>query len=177
MNWKKSIKAALFLFIGWIGKSLYDNKLEATILTTWDKGVKLFNWAGLSFLKILNFELKVWWLILILAFAYIIKLLKINRTKNSEKTSFLKIEEYTEDIIKGYKWKWIWIWNTFEGKYFIDNLVLICPGCETHSEYVNSNHHSCPRCSERFSNTPPRSNIEKLIRDNCRRKIEESKVV
>lgn len=125
-------------------------------------------------LVILNYRIKVWWLllgiiILILIFFIFVKYLDYTHTI-SIKPDFL---EYTQDIILGYKWKWNWQKDIY-GKYCIEGLCPICSQCDTpliEELYRYGIHYKCLRCNkEYYENIPDFDHVKMMITDNVRRK-------
>ena len=104
-----------------------------------------------TFLAILNYRIRVWWLLLgviILIFIFILFVMNLDHIQTtSSKPEFL---EYTQDIILGYKWKWNWQKDIY-GKYCIENLCPICSRCDTPLvENFNGygGKYKCLRCEE-----------------------------
>lgn len=123
-------------------------------------------------ISILNFELKVWWVLLgITLIIFIIYILyKIDSLKNSESNS-LPFLRYTKDNINGWHWEWIWE-KQYDGKWGIENLHPICPKCET--PLVRSNEHGgrlvCLRCNiESYERLPDLDHVKILLYDNVKK--------
>ena len=123
---------------------------------------------------ILNFNIKVWCLLLgvaglILVLWLYIKYLEHNSPKHNE-PPFL---EYVQDVILEYKWRWTWK-KDFYGKYYVDELHPICSRCGT--PLVEDFHgygaiYKCLRCQEGYNKRLPElDNVKMLISDNVRRK-------
>lgn len=126
-----------------------------------------------SLTAFLNFELKVWWvllglLILILIFVVFRKVAL--QIKKSEKPNFTN---YTEDIFDSWKWTWQWYYNELEKKWSVTEIEAHCPNCDTamfHERYGSS--YKCPRCGFNAFYNPNRKNsydIEAIVIDNVKR--------
>lgn len=125
-------------------------------------------------LAILNYRIKVWWLligviVLIFILFLFVKYLDFSQA-TSDKPEFLK---YTNDTILGYKWKWNWQKDVY-GKYCVENLCPICSRCDTplvENFCGYGGRYKCLRCEEGYSRTMPEfDNVKMLIHDNVRRK-------
>ena len=126
------------------------------------------------FIAILNYRIKVWWLlvgviILILIFVLILKYLDY-KTVKSDIPDFT---EYVQDEILEYKWRWTWEKNIY-GKYCIGNLHPICSRCNTplvEDYHGYGGRSKCLRCNTGYSKTMPDfEHVKMLISDNVRRK-------
>lgn len=125
-------------------------------------------------LLILNYRIKVWWLILgviALVCIFFLFVMYLDHTQpTSNKSEFL---EYTQDTILGYKWKWNWQKDIY-GKYCVENLYPVCSRCDTplvENFYGYGGKYKCLRCEEGYSKPlPDYQNVKMLIHDNVRRK-------
>lgn len=124
-----------------------------------------------AILAFLNFEIKVWWILIGIA-ALLLALwvwVKIRDSKVDTVTQFL---EYNQDTVLGYTWKWVWEKNSF-GKYSIEDLHPICQKCSTPLiyDYIGYGRAKCLRCGKVYTNDLPKVNeVKMLIYDNVRRK-------
>ena len=122
-------------------------------------------------ISILNFRLKVWWLLCGIAVIAIVLciLIKLSDKKSQtiEKPKFL---EYTEDHILGLSWRWRWE-RMYDGKYRIENLEAVCSKCGTPLVFEYSELHKCLRCNKEFYHDwIETDHVIMLIQDNVRRK-------
>ena len=123
-----------------------------------------------AFVRFLNFNVKVWWILIFLAVAvaglYVWSKILESIEKSSAPPEFTK---YTVDTILGYKWKWIWE-KDYQGKYRIEELHTICSFCDTPLSY-DWGEYKCLRCNRNYNNRMPNeNNVKMLISDNVRRK-------
>lgn len=121
-------------------------------------------------LVILNYKIKMWWLLL----GIIVLILILMKYLNYTYTTSIKLEflEYTQDIILGYKWKWKWQKDIY-GKYSIASLYPICSQCDTPlvEDLDRYSIHKCLRCKkEYYENMPDFDHVKMMISDNVRRK-------
>lgn len=129
-------------------------------------------WAAV--IIFLNFELKVWWVligvsVLFLALYLWAKYLDLKQSAQREP----EFTKYTQDMILGYKWKWSWEKNYYDGKYRIGNLHPICEKCDTPLTYSNNGcgRLTCLRCQQIYwKELPAFDNVKMMISDNVRRK-------
>ena len=126
-----------------------------------------------AFFAIINYELKVWWLLIVfgvLIFAFYIYIkYQGSKCSVSNQPQFL---EYKKDTILGYLWKWRWEKN-YLGKYEIEDLHPICTKCSTPLIHNCSGYGrlKCLRCDETyFKILPQEGDVKTLIYDNVRRK-------
>lgn len=155
------------ILLGVVSTFVADWLKSVSFLTTL-KGVLL--WGYNAIIWLLNFEIKVWWLLAGIAVLIGIIMLIASKTENVQPTYF----NYTKDIFDEWVWKWGY---RFNGKnYIVDNLKPCCPKCETplireqsafHAIYVMN----CPRGHELHkigyaAHTEDIDKIEVLILDN-----------
>lgn len=120
------------------------------------------------FTKALNFNVKVWWLLLGL---FIIFLAIYIHTKITPVKSIPEFLTYTTDNILDWSWKWEWHENSY-GKYEIANLHPVCPLCNTPLVDANTYNdlYCCLRCKYTSKTQRPLlSNVGVLIIDNVKR--------
>lgn len=165
--WTVSIGSGLIvLVITVIIDMITAEKVFSTIKTILSIALK-------ALLAFLNFELKMWWLLIGVA-ALIFALwicVKHQDSKQSVPTEpqFL---EYKQDTLLGYKWKWTWGKDYF-GKYSIEDLYPICMKCSTPLTYNCTGYGrlKCLRCDEVYQKAlPEEDDVKMLICDNVRRK-------
>lgn len=118
---------------------------------------------------ILNFNIKVWWLLLGVALIIFVLVMYTKSLEHAE-PQFL---EYMQDELLGYKWRWTWQKDLY-GKYRIDELHPICSKCETplvENLYEYGDRYKCLRCKEGYNKQLPEfENVKILVHDNVRRK-------
>ena len=156
----------LFGFTLTVVYDVYRQKnIFSTILT-------LLNWVLKGIILILNFEVKIWWLLVFGAFIIGIMYLYFSLIKKKDDTKPVFLE-YTYDRLKEWKWSWSWEQDYFTKRWGVENLRPHCPKCDTHMmvTYYGS-HYMCPRCnynSARKGKCESSIEIEALIYDNIRR--------
>lgn len=124
-----------------------------------------------AIVSFLNFELKVWWILIavaliVLALVFIAKYYD-EKSKN-EKPSFLS---YTKDSVLGYTWEWEYS-KGYDGKYSIKNLHPVCPECGMilKQEGPYGYRLECLRCNKTFSfQSSSRTDAQMLIEDNIKK--------
>ena len=168
--WGISIGTAIFSLLLTMG---YDYSKEKPILSTiWN----IIIWIWDLILSILNFDLKVWWIISAVGiFIFIIYLIDKFKKEESFKPDFYS---YREDTVKKWKWTWNWEWSKSKGAWGITDFKAHCPNCDTpmiddSSRYGLS--YDCPRCSFQASGErcDEPHKIERIILDNIDRKRKE----
>lgn len=157
-------------FIGPAITIVYDIVKNKPVFSTIVFAMK---WLYTFILSILNFNLKVWWVILgILGCIFILYIIyKFQEFNENNQPEFLR---YTKDTIQGWKWEWHWE-KDYTGKYAVENLHPICINCD--SPLVNKNDYQgnlyCVRCGRQRSphNMPDFKHIEAYIYDNVRKDL------
>lgn len=170
--WTISIATAVFSLLLTMG---YDYSKSKPILTTiWS----ILKWIGNFILNILNFDLKVWWLIVgVLIFILIIFIISKFQKQDSFNPDFYN---YREGRFKKWRWTWTWEWNNSKNAWQISNMKAHCPNCDTplieHSNIYGLSF-DCPRCDFRASDSEcdEPHKIERIILDNIDRKRNETK--
>lgn len=123
-------------------------------------------------INLLNFPLKVWW-VLLGVLIIILLFYVISKTSNTDAPINTPPEflSYTKDFIRGFNWEWYWK-KDYEGRYEVVGLHVNCPQCATPFAYGSR---KCPRCRyyEECAE-PDHSEIEIVIYDNVKRKIQSS---
>ena len=120
----------------------------------------------------LNFNIKVWWLLI--AIAAIIGILWIivkcnDRKEQDKEPQFL---EYTQDHLLGYSWEWTYE-KLWDGKYSISNLHPVCTTCRTPLKQGGSwgLDMICLRCKKSKQwNSAKLDEARLLIEDNIKKK-------
>ena len=121
--WGISISTTIFSFLLTMG---YDYSKEKPILTTiW----KVIVWIWDLILTILNFNLKVWWIIVAIGL-FILILFLIDKFKKEE-TFKPDFDSYREGKFKRWKWTWGWNWNQLKNAWSISDMKAHCPHCDT----------------------------------------------
>ena len=170
-NWTISVGTAIFSLLLTMG---YDYSKEKPILTTvWS----ILKWIGNLVWTILNFDLKVWW-ILGSVFLFILIAFFVSKFKKEE-TFKPDFYSYREGRFKRWRWTWGWEWSDGKKAWLISNLTAHCPNCDTpmidHSSMYGLSF-DCPRCEFRASDQQcdEPHKIERIILDNIDRKRKES---
>jgi Ca2+/Na+ antiporter len=160
-----------------IGTSIFS--LLLTIVYDYSKNKPIFSTiyhiakAILSFVfYVLNYNLKVWWVILGLFIMCIIIYL-IATFRQEFKPDYYS---YREGRFKKWKWTWGWKWDNYKNGWVISNLTAHCPTCDTQMiDYSNRYELNfvCPRCDYRASGSQCDEpyKIEMIILDNIKREI------
>jgi hypothetical protein len=170
--WTISIGTAIFSLLLTIG---YDYSKEKPILTTvWAilKGI-----ANLI-LTVLNFDLKVWWIIIAVGL-FILILVIIDKFKK-EDTFKPDFYNYREGKFKRWRWTWGWNWISRQNAWIISDMKAHCPNCDTpmieRSSFYGLSF-DCPRCEFRASDgqCDEPHKIERIILDNIDRQKAEMK--
>lgn len=166
-SWAISIGTAIFSFVLTV---IYDYSKNKPIFSTILQILKnLYNFI----LLVLNFNIKVWWLILgiIVIIAIIYLVINLKQEENIKPDFY----DYREGKFKFWRWSWNWKFNYSENAWSISNLTAHCPNCDT--PLINrSNFHGpsyeCPRCNFRAidSQCDEHEKIELIILDNIERK-------
>jgi len=169
--WGVSIGTALFSFLLTVG---YDVLKEKPILSTI---VSIIDAVRLFIIRLMNYQLRVWWVLLGLLFVviilYIITKAFSVKDSNSQVPSFMN---YTTDNISGWDWSWDWE-KGYDGKYGVVNLHPVCPKCSTPliQERDYSSTAKCLRCDFTENRSVPNfEHITMLIYDNVKRSHKEA---
>lgn len=164
--WTISIGTATFSLLLTMG---YDFLKEKPVLTTvW----VVIKWIANLIWAVLNFNLKVWWIIGSV-FLFILITILINRFKKKE-TLKPVFYAYREDRLKRWKWTWDWNFSKSENAWLVSGMKAHCPKCDTpminHSS-IYSLSYLCPRCDFRAddSDCDDPNKIEMIILDNVDR--------
>lgn len=156
-NWIKS-PWTIAIFSAVIGPLLYDFLKEKPILST--------------FLSILTFDLKVWWVLLALGAVFFWLRSYVKRMNRKLRAA---VREYRDDEINGRRWTWTWEWSNYEREWCVEKLKCYCPDCNTPltAKFLGEKTlFDCPRCN--FQELNDRSlnfdRISRIICDNYDRK-------
>lgn len=169
---KKFIKSPLGIaliptFVGFILTVIYDMLKGKQVLST---VLTIFKMICSGIIKFLNFNLKVWWILIgIAAVVFILWIVFKICSDTYEKPSFIN---YTSDTIQGWKWKWHWQKNYY-GKYEIEDLHPVCDSCGTALAYKHDYYNDlyCVRCGKTYSGNelPNENHIKIYIADTVNR--------
>lgn len=163
--WGISIGTAIFTIFFTIFLDLVMSK--PVLSTLGSLGVSVW---GLI-LTVLNFELKVWWLIVIVGVVImIIQVIAKVTEKAPARPPFLS---YKSDTFKN--WKWSWEWDTgYNKKWRVTELTAYCPKCG-HSllkaqDFIYDYSFQCPMCNfySRGESEEHPAKIERLILDRVK---------
>lgn len=119
-------------------------------------------------ISVLNFNLKVWWLIVGIIVIFAIIYFKQEETVKPD------FYDYREGVFKRWSWTWDYKWDKWENAWGISDLTAYCPKCNTpltnHSRY--DLRFDCPRCGFRAHDVECDNphDIERIIWDNVKRK-------
>jgi hypothetical protein len=164
-----SIGTALFSFILSIGYDFLKSKPVFSTLWTILKAI----WNVIF--TFLNFELKVWWIIIGIAVLFILLLIvfRISSIKEETKSDYLN---YREDNFQHWRWSWKWEWNTYKRAWVVADLKGHCPKCNTpmveQQSILDGVQFTCPRCNFHASGSrecDESYNVERVIHDNIDR--------
>jgi hypothetical protein len=164
--WTISIGTAIFSFIL---TTIYDYSKSKPVFST-IIGILLSIWNAI--ILILNFNIKVWCLIIVISVVIIIIYLVIILKKEE----ILKPDfcNYREDKFRIWRWSWDWKFNYSKKSWFVSDLTAHCPNCNTSLiEYksIYDRGFECPRCdykARNFQGEEPYK-IERIILDNIER--------
>lgn len=161
-----------------IGTTIIGGVLLSFLLD-WIKGI---NWLSTlkSFFEVivnalmafLNFELKVWWVLVAIVFVIVafFVIAKIYDAKSKNDTP--AFSSYTKDCVLGYMWEWEYAKN-FEGKYTISNLHPVCSKCgmRLKQDGAYGREMTCLRCNTNKSwKDSYLTDAQMLIEDNVKKK-------
>lgn len=177
MKWIKSpwtigIGTAIFSFFLPL---IYDYFKQNPFLTTF---LVLFKWVSNIIWFILNYNIKVWWLLsAILAIVIVITFISLKKGKIIKPDFY----NYSEDKFKQWKWTWDWEYNRNRGAWNIINMKAYCPKCDTPLiDYSNEfgKNFECPRCEYKafYDKCDDPAKVERIILDNVEREKQNKKV-
>jgi Ca2+/Na+ antiporter len=161
--------------LGFILSMVHDYFKEIQFLTSL---LSILRWAVNLIWTILDFDLKVWWVIggLLLFILIIYFILKFEK----EEIPKPEFYNYREDKFKLWRWSWEWYWSNTTKEWIILNLKAHCPKCDTKMQnhtVQNFLWFECPRCDLEATETycDNQEKIERIILDNIDRKLYDKK--
>ncbi len=165
-QWTKKIGPPVFsLLLTMIYDFFKQNPFLSTI-------IEIVKWVGNTIIFILNYEIKVWWILCVII-AIVIVIIFINLRKwEIFKPDFCN---YKKDRFKDWKWRWDWKYYSNSRKWDIISLIAYCPKCDTqlidHSN-VYEQEYRCPRCkyNARSVNCEDPIDVKAIIFDNIEKK-------
>ena len=117
-----------------IGSTVIGGVLLSFVLD-WIKGVNWLstlktvgNFIGNAIVAFLNFELKVWWVLVAIALLFVALIIYSKILDAKEKNNPIPFLSYSKDSALGYTWEWEYR-KTYDGKNTITNLRPICSKC------------------------------------------------
>ena len=122
-------------------------------------------------ISFLNFNIKVWWLLLGLTCIVVVSLMFASRKPQAETEPEFK--KYTQDYFRTWKWSWNWTFSDYKGGWHISNLKAHCPKCDTPMQHDRfEDVFQCPRCrfQSQYDNHEKSCEVEAVIIDNLDRK-------
>ena len=128
---KKFLKNPWVLTIGStvIGGVLLSFVMDWINKVDWLSTLKVvLRFIGNAIVAFLNFELKVWWLLVALALLFVALLIYIKILDTKQKNAPIPFLSYTKDSVLGYSWEWEYR-KTSDGRYTINNLHPVCSRC------------------------------------------------
>lgn len=142
----------------------------------WTTLLLVVNWIKTSFLNVINFEIKVWY-ILVFIFAAIFVLYVVSLRK-SDNIIRLNSEPSFSKYKRGRLKRWLWSWEyelNYSGKYEIVNMLPICESCDIKMIFTDNrlySYYRCPKCNRQTdsSNWESTEDIQALIIDNIEKK-------
>jgi hypothetical protein len=165
--WTIGIGTAIFSFSLTLLNDLFKEK--PILSSIW----QIIKWVGNLIWKILNFDIKVWWIILFII--GIILLIYIIDKFQKEELPKSNSNDYKEDWIKGLKWSWDWEFSNSRNSWILSDLTAHCPKCDTpmiEQSMSIGTYFDCPRCNYKEHNRPGDESykVQKIIIDNINRR-------
>lgn len=147
----------------------YDYFKQIPFLTTFWEVVK---WIGNKIIFILNFEIKVWWILCVILVIVIVIVFFNLRRGEIIKPDFCN---YRKDTFKYWTWSWDWQYNIYKRAWGIINLRAYCPHCHTpliDYSSIYGYQFECPRCEYKafYDKCDDMVKVERIIFDNVERK-------
>ena len=167
-TWKKSpwVIPIVFFLLTVGNDKIKDKPFFSTIWSA-------LKWIGDLSLKILNFKLRLWWVIIFIGLSIFI-IYVIRKIKGI--TEFRpEFDGYKSDEIEGLKWSWDWfLVNKSTKTWNITNLQALCPLCDTPLIFkggsYNTPYYECSRCKHKpMIKLHDQNIIELLITDNVKK--------
>ena len=128
---KKFIKNPWTLGIGTtvIGGVLLSFVMDWIKKVDWLSTLKaVLQFVGNAIVAFLNFDLKVWWVLVVLALLFAALLIYVKILDTKQKDTPIPFLSYTKDSMLGLAWEWEYS-KTYDGKYTISNLHPVCSNC------------------------------------------------
>ena len=157
-GWTIGIGCVILGFLLSVGNDYYGSKpilstIGLILRTVWN-----------FIIAVLNFDLKVWWLII--SIIIIIAVIYLIDYFNQEEIVTPDFCNYREGIFKQWRWTWNWKWNTYRNAWIISDLTPHCPNCDT--PLLG---YECPRCNYivNYGQLDEPYKIEHIILDNLNR--------
>ncbi len=165
-SWTIGVATTLLGFLLTVGYDLLKGKHIFTTIALFCS--TLWSWM----ISFLNFELKVWWILIALAVlaAVLFLVSKLGGAKEETKPDFTS---YQSDKFRLWRWSWDWTFDTYEHKWHVKDLKAHCPQCDT--PMISDRYEDvfqCPRCRFRagYDNHEKSYEVEAVIIDNLDRK-------
>lgn len=148
---KKFIKNTWILGIGTtvIGGVLLSFVMDWINKVDWLSTLKaVLHFIGNAIVSFLNFELKVWWVLVVFAILIAALLIYAKILDAKQKDAPISFLGYTKDSMLGYDWEWEYQKN-YDGKYTISNLHPVCTKCGMRLKQSGMYgwQMNCPRCN------------------------------
>ena len=127
----------------------------------------IFN-AVVSFL---NFELKVWWILIAVAMIILALVFVAKYYDEKAKNEALSFLSYTKDSVLGYSWEWEYS-KGYDGKFSITNLRPVCSQCGMALKQCGmyGQQMECLRCNKTYVwNNSMQNDALMLIDDNIKK--------
>ena len=124
--------------------------------------------TGLAFL---NFELKVWWVLVAIVLVAVLFFIMAKYSGVQAEREFPTFLHYTKGSAVGYMWEWSYE-KTIDGKYAISGLHPVCPECgmRLKQDGVYGQEMRCLRCNKTLRwKDSLLTDARMLIEDNIRR--------
>jgi hypothetical protein len=117
-----------------IGSTVIGGVLLSFVLD-WIKGVDwlstlkaVANFTVNAIVAILNFELKVWWVLVGIGLSITVLIIYVMIQDKKSRRNPAPFLSYTKDSMLGYTWEWGYE-KTYTGNYTISNLHPVCSKC------------------------------------------------
>ena len=163
--WTVSVGSGIILFIL---TSIFKDKPVFSSL--WS----VFKWCWNLMISILNFDIKVWWLIVFVVFIVFILYVIDKYLSDKQECSTYDFRDYKQDVFFQYKWIWGWQWSSHRNAWIISDLKILCPKCDTVMD-LSYMSFTCPRCNTQIMQSScDKHKVESLILDNIRKMQEKA---
>jgi hypothetical protein len=136
---------------GLILSGILDLFKNVTITTTLKKTAF---WTFYNLLAVLNYNAKVWWVIIALFVIYLIWFIfnKVNSPTEYDEV-FIKPDwiNYKKDKLKKWTWIWDYSYNNISKQYDIVNMRPYCESCKIAMiQNYGYAYYSCPKCDKEY---------------------------